>query len=181
MLTQESLDKILEVLEKMKVFYGNGLYSLEEARHNATKEVAKKYDITYQTMEDGYRRRLGLKNIHEFHIMLEEWIKGDAKSLISLLETHTDKANHMRIHEFFDGDKTLISNNKTDLKKPILIYLSNDVYNHLIVISKQGKKAAEWLSEKCEVMINDEYLNYVKNEIGKLTEEQKKKLLDKLL
>lgn len=180
MLTQESLDKILEVLEKMKVFCGNG-YSLEEARHKATKEVAKKYDITYQTMEDGYRRRLGLKNIHEFHIMLEKWIKGDAKSLISLLETHTDKTNHMRIHVFFEGDKILISNIKTELKKPILIYLSNDVYNHLMLISKQGKKASEWLSEKCELIINDEYLNYVKNEIEKLTDEQKKRLLDKLL
>jgi Zn-finger protein len=50
-----------------------------------------------------------------------------------------------------------------------------------MLISKQGKKAAEWLSEKCEVMISDEYVNYVKNEIGKLTEEQKKRLLDKLL
>jgi hypothetical protein len=180
MLTQESLDKIFEILEKIKLFYGNG-YSLEEARHKATKEVAKKYGITYQTMEDGYRRRLGLRNIHEFHIILEEWIKEDAKSLISLLETHTDITNHMRIHKFFEGDKILISNNKTELKKPILIYLANDVYNQLMLISKQGKKAAEWLSEKCEVMISDEYVNYVKNEIGKLTEEQKKRLLDKLL
>ncbi|MGO9175534.1 MAG: hypothetical protein ACLPT6_10960 [Desulfobaccales bacterium] len=181
MLTQESLDKILEVLEKINVFYGNG-YRLEEARHKATKEVSIKYDITYQTIEDGYRRRLGLRNIHEFQIMLEEWMKGDPKSLINILTIHTDNINHMRIHEFFEGDKTQISNDKTEMKKPILIYLSNNAYNQMKLISKQGKKTGyEWLSEKCELMINDEYFNYVQNEIGKLTDEQKKELKKRLL
>jgi len=183
MLTQESLEKIFEVLEKINVFYGNG-YPLEKARHKATEEVSKKYGITYQTIEDGYRRRLGLRNIHEFHIMLEEWIKGDSKSLINLLTIHTDKTNHMRIYGFFEGDKikTKLPNNKNTINKPILIYLSSDLYDQVNLLSKQIKKtASEWLSEKCKLIINDEYINYVKTEIDKLTDEQKKRLMDKLL
>jgi hypothetical protein len=181
MLTIESLEKIFEVLEKTKVFYGNG-YPLEQARHKATEEVSTKYGITYQTIEDGYRRRLKLRNINEFQIMLEEWTRGDSKSLINTLITNTDKDNHMRIYEFFEGNKTKTPNNKPAINKPILIYLSNDVYDQMKLIAKQGSKTgSEWLSEKCEVIINDEYINYVKNEIKKLTEEQQKRLFDKLL
>jgi predicted DNA-binding protein len=181
MLTQESLEKIFEVLSKIKVFHGNG-YPLEKARHKATEEVARTYGITYQTIEDGYRRRLGLRNINEFQIMLDEWTKGDAKSLIGLLTTHTDKTSHMRIYEFFESDKTIKPITKTAKDKLILIYLSSEVYDKMKLLSKkQNKTGSEWLSEKCEAIINDEHFNYWESEIGKLSDEQKKRLFSKIM
>ena len=176
MLTIESLEKIFEVLAKIKVFYEKG-YPLEKARHRATEEVSKHHGITYQTIEDGYRRRLGLRNIHEFQVMIEDWIRGNSKSLINLLTIHTDKANHMRLYEFFESDKTIMPIKETANNKPIILYLNNELYDQMKLIAKQkGKTDSEWLSEKCELIITDEYVNYVKNEIGKLTEEQKRKL-----
>lgn len=180
MLTQESLEKIFEVLAKIKIFHANG-YPLEKARHKATEEVARKYGITYQTIEDGYRRRLGLRNIHEFQIMLEEWIRGDSKNLTSTLEMKTDKINHMRVHQFFKNDTKVVINKKSAKNKSILINLTDDIYNKIMILSKQSRKASsEWLTAKIEQIISDEYLIYWENEIRKLPNEQKERLLQSI-
>jgi hypothetical protein len=180
MLTQESLEKIFEVLEKIKSFHASG-DQLEKARHKATKEVARKSGITYQTIEDGYRRRLGLRNIHEFQIMVEEWIRGDSKSLRSTLEMNTDRTNHMRIHKFFENDRNIVPKKESPKNRSILIYLQDDTYNKMMTLSKQSKQASsDWLSDKIQHIINDEYLIYWENEIRKLPEEQKKRLLQAL-
>lgn len=74
---------------------------INRSYHEAVRRVSQKYGVTYQTIGDGYRRRLKLNDVGELYTLLERWIEGDPRGLISVLKTNTNSHNHEEIERFF--------------------------------------------------------------------------------
>jgi len=67
----------------------------------AIRQIAKAYNVRYQTIGDGCRRRLGLQDISEFRKLVKGWIDGDGKDLIDVLKKHSYQQGHTFIDDFF--------------------------------------------------------------------------------
>jgi len=106
-LTSKSLDQILEVIRKTKSQYLSGS-PLHTSIQSGIEYVSKSYNVTYQTIEDGCRRRLGLKTIDDFRRVLSEYFHGNPNNIISILREHTDSNLHNKINEYFKGSVTSI-------------------------------------------------------------------------
>jgi hypothetical protein len=99
-----SVSQILAVLRYIQQHARNG-NTLVSARHRATQAVAQEQTppIRYQTIEDLYRRRLGLKKVSEFDDIVQRWIDGDSEPLSQILIRHAQPATHNLIIQFFQG------------------------------------------------------------------------------
>jgi hypothetical protein len=100
MLDPKSLRQVLEVLRDARSYYSGG-DSLERGIQMAIRQIAKAYNVRYQTIGDGCRRRLGLQDISEFRKLVKDWIDGDGRGLIDVLKRHTNQGNLKIIEGFF--------------------------------------------------------------------------------
>lgn len=100
-----SVSQILTVLRYIQQYAGNG-NTLVGARHRATQAVAQEQTppIRYQTIEDLYRRRLGLKKVGEFDDLIQRWMNGDSEPLCQLLIRHAQEATYNTIVRFFQDE-----------------------------------------------------------------------------
>jgi hypothetical protein len=100
-----SISQILAVLHYIRQYAGNG-DTLIGVRHRATQAVAQEQTppIRYQTIEDLYRRRLGLKKVSEFDDLVQQWMDGDSEPLSQILIKHAQKATHSTIVRFFHNE-----------------------------------------------------------------------------
>ena len=73
----------------------------QKAIQRAIKDTAREYELTYQTIEDGCRRRLGLVELGQFIEMVDHWIRGDSTQLAACLSSHTRGADKSVIDLFF--------------------------------------------------------------------------------
>ncbi len=96
---------ITQLLEVMSLYRKNRQCgeSIERSLQDAIQRVAKKYNVAYQTVGDGCRRRLKLASIEDLHALLLRWDQGESLALAGVLREHTEVANHRLINEFFDG------------------------------------------------------------------------------
>jgi hypothetical protein len=102
MMTYTTVRQILDVL---KVCYDNqrkGL-SLSRSYQDGVREVAHENGVTYQTIGDGCRRRLRLKDINEFYNLLGGWTKGEPSGLIEQLKKNSYSHIHPEILAFFEN------------------------------------------------------------------------------
>jgi len=79
--------------------------------------VAQQYSVTYQTIGDGCRRRLGLHDISNLYELLAAWAKGDARPLLRQLKEHSVDAAHADIDAFFAAIPSGVSSHR----EPLLI------------------------------------------------------------
>lgn len=100
MLRQSTLRQLLEVFRIFWASYGKEL-SLRRSYQEAVRRVAKDLGVTYQTIGDGCRRRLKLRDIGELYALLEKWTQGDAGGITALLKRNTDSNDHAEIENFF--------------------------------------------------------------------------------
>src|SRR6266851_8701559 len=100
-----SVSQILAVLRYIQQYVGNG-DAFVDARHRATQTVAQEQTppIRYQTIEDLYRRRLGLKEVSEFDDLIQQWMDGDSKALSQILIRHAQEATRNTIVRFFQDE-----------------------------------------------------------------------------
>lgn len=100
-----TLNQILRVLTLSKIYRSRGI-PLQKAIQQAIKDTSHEYDVTYQTIGDGCRRRLGLVELSQFIDMVDRWIKGDSTQLAACIASHTQKTNLAVIERFFhSGEK----------------------------------------------------------------------------
>lgn len=104
MITQNSLEQILDVISSFKsyILLGN---SLSTSRQQATKNVAIKNKVTYQTIGDLCRRRLNLTTTEDFNVLLKKIIEGNSGELMDLLILSTHPTQHGTIREYFHNLK----------------------------------------------------------------------------
>jgi hypothetical protein len=100
MINRKTVRQILEVLTLFKVKHANG-DPLSVARQEAVREVAHRYSVAYQTIEDACRRRLKLNDISEFDTLLQDWIGGEYLRLINQLTSRASSTTHDDIATFF--------------------------------------------------------------------------------
>lgn len=110
MMTNKTLQQILDVLKYSKYNYGSGK-SLTSSYQDAISRVANEYGVTYQTIGDGCRRRLKLDSIGEFSELVRKWFNGNTSPLINVLKSQTSSRLHSKIENFFDSKGSVEENN----------------------------------------------------------------------
>lgn len=176
-LEPKTLDQILEVIRIAKSNYTAGL-PIDHSYQDAINKVATKYNVAYQTIGDGCRRRLNLINIKEFRDLLEGYYStNNPNNLISLLKQHTNsKGQHEKIMQFFkmESDKEIdleavtplvFSSKKVD--EVISFRLSQESARQLKAISSlQGMSVSEWVAETIKKSVEQELKNWARSYSG---------------
>lgn len=168
-LSSKTLNQILEVIKKSKSQYISGS-PIHTSIQTGIDYVSKSYKVTYQTIEDGCRRRLNLKTIDDFRRMLSEYFNGNPKNIISILREHTDVDLHNKINEFFKGNVTSFkktSNEIRDQSSPKQIpeqttevfsfRLDEETSKRLKVVSGYREiSPSEWISKNIKRRIDED-------------------------
>lgn len=100
MMTPQTIKQLLHVFRSFRDNYKSGM-PLHRAYQEAVRSVADAHSITYQTVGDGCRRRLGLNNINKLYELLAAWVKGDSRGLVGQLKENSDPSSHAEIEQFF--------------------------------------------------------------------------------
>ncbi len=101
----QTVEQLLLVFRSFRESYARGR-PLHKAYQDAVREVADGHAVTYQTIGDGCRRRLKLKNIRELYALLARWMEGDSEPLAKQLKAASDPSAHNDITEFFGSSAT---------------------------------------------------------------------------
>lgn len=118
MMTPQTVQQLLHVFRSFRDNHKSGM-PLHRAYQEGVRTVADAHSITYQTVGDGCRRRLGLSNISELYELLAVWVKGDPRRLVRQLKETSDPSSHGEIEQFFsEGDATPAEIRKALLKGP---------------------------------------------------------------
>ncbi len=102
MMTSQTVQQLLQVFRKTRDNHTSGM-PLHRSYQEAVRSVADAHSVTYQTVGDGCRRRLGLNNISELYELLAAWVKGDSRGLVRQLKESSDSESHAEIEQFFSG------------------------------------------------------------------------------
>ena len=106
-LTHRSVQQLLQVLHHTARIYRQGT-PLPTAYQEAIRDVSNRHKVTYQTIGDLCRRRLGLRDISQFVHLLETWLGGNPDSLRGQVKRQSAPSAHSEIDRFF-ADGTLNS------------------------------------------------------------------------
>jgi hypothetical protein len=165
MLKSKSVEQLFAVLNRFKVRYSGG-ESVPKAHQGAVDDVRRDYDVTYQTIGDLCRRRLGLKSINEFHSLLEKWLSGDYMPLMEILKKNTKEKNNQKISEFFgvtSGPSFQRDVPKLDLQDESFTFrLRANIAKKLKVLSVMGGESLPaWLSKTICQVVEEQYKNWL--------------------
>lgn len=94
-------NQILPVLKYARENIRRGL-SVVEACRAAIHARQRELHVTYQTLEDGCRRRLDLEHIGEFHQLVAAWVEHRSGDLKTLLLQKSHASARSDIEEFFE-------------------------------------------------------------------------------
>ena len=169
MLTSKSIEQILAVLTRIRARCLRH-DSIKKAYQGAVYETSKNYDVTYQTIGDLCRRRLGLKNIDQFHGLLEKWIAGNAEPLMSVLISKTASRNHYKIRDYFGrkNHEFVVENTRPpgSEEESFTIRLPRDIAKRLKVLSlMSGDSLPKWLSEVVTQVVEQRYKEWLATQI----------------
>jgi len=106
MMTPQTVQQLLQVFRAFRDNHKSGM-PLHRAYQEGVRAVADAHSITYQTVGDGCRRRLGLNDIGELYELLASWVKGDPRELVRQLKEHSDPTAHAQIEQFFSDGNTV--------------------------------------------------------------------------
>ncbi len=172
-LEPKTIDQILEVIRLSKSNYMAG-FSIETSYREAIQKVADMHSVAYQTIGDGCRRRLGLKNMSEFSRLLKEYMNGNSKELTEILLKHTDSAMHNRIKQFFidggvsikaGGSKSLSPVISQETKQEVLTFrLDHESARKLKALAGlEGLSVPEWISETIKNNVDQKLKEWAKS------------------
>ena len=162
-LSSTTLDQILEVIKISKTHYTSGSSISSSVRIGITN-VAKKYNnLRYQTIEDGCRRRLGLKDIDDFRDMLVECFNGNPSKIMSVLKEHTDVDLHCKINDFFKSNhyinqEFIVKKNTPELTtQTITLRLDKDTLEKLKgLLGLTGLSLSDWVTKTVKKKLEDD-------------------------
>src|SRR5688572_19600734 len=121
MMTVKTVQQLLQVFRLFRDNHASGK-PLHRSYHDAVRDVARLHSVTYQTIGDGCRRRLRLKDIGELYELLAAWVKGDPHGLIQQLKQNSDLSTHAEIDQFFAD----MSSSTAAEKKKLYVVSHND-------------------------------------------------------
>jgi len=186
MLTEKTIEQILEVLNKTSQFYKSG-YPINKAYQKAVNDVSQAYSITYQTVADGCRRRLGLNNINEFIKVLSDWLNGKPDNLLDLLHKNTGDFEKYKIDQFFHQGTSqtpkIEINRKVDYAtETITIKLPIKTIAQLRSLAEADRKTVQNLATNIiEDYVNTNYIQHVRSIILSLPQNYKEQILTELV
>lgn len=142
-LQSNTIGQLLGVLTNFKQNYAY-LKNLNDAYQKAIQQVANKHKVTYQTIGDLCRRRLGLRDITEFQNLLKAWVSGDDKPLIEVIIKCCYVSDHKQIEEFFSKNViTSYSQNEINQKEltskkyiELMLSLDSALYNKIQILAQ---------------------------------------------
>ncbi len=197
MLERKTVEQILEVLKIVRGHYAAGL-SLIKAYQKSVAEVATLYDVRYQTIADGCRRRLGLKDRDQFVELINRWLNGDSTRLIALIKKEADKRVHPTIDTFFGGSETVA--NQFDLREHVKkieaktfgvvrpigsesailsCRVDREVAQRIEILSGScGKSVGEWLSERVRSIVESDYREYIEQTLRNMSSSEKRRFIE---
>ena len=105
-LTHDSVQQLLDVLDRAYRNQAHGI-PLPTAYHNAVRDVSNRYNVTYQTIGDLCRRRLGLDEIREFIDLLARWFRGETDPIRRRIKRQSPSTTYAMIDAFFASDKSV--------------------------------------------------------------------------
>lgn len=112
-MTSKTVEQLLQVFRLFRDNHAAGT-PLHRSYHDAVRGVARLHSVTYQTIGDGCRRRLRLKDINELYELLKAWINGNPRGLIQQLKQNSDISAHRGIDQFFiDLSSATVEKNKS--------------------------------------------------------------------
>ena len=115
-MTPHTVQQLLQVFRHFRDNHASGM-PLHRSYREAVRAVKDAHAVTYQTVGDGCRRRLGLKDISELYELLAAWVKGDPHGLARQLKDNSDPSAHAEIDQFFLGTQpALVENRKIPAK-----------------------------------------------------------------
>ncbi len=161
-----TVEQILRVIEVVVKSFKKG-DRIDHIYQLAVHQVAKEYDVTYQTIGDACRRRLGLDTVGDFKRMLEAAaLEGDYSDLQNLLLSKPPHAYHERINKFF----STLKNGNTTTEVP-----SIDTYvNYNVRLRKSDSNVlevlAQLLGEKPEKILAETAMKAVKERLRKVVD-----------
>jgi hypothetical protein len=100
MLTRQSVEQILRVIELISQRYGRG-HIISKAYTDAVTQVASEYNVRYQTIGDACRRRLGLEEISEFVDLVQAWQVNGTEDLKKVIREAIDPRYSNIVDQFF--------------------------------------------------------------------------------
>lgn len=159
MLTSKTLQQILDVLKYSEYNHNSGR-SITSSYQTAINRVAKEYDVTYQTIGDGCRRRLELRRIDEFRDLISKWLNGNEEPLVKVLKRKTPTRLHSKIDDFFKSKQ--ITNEKEFEKRENKISLKINIgeseNRYLKALSQiEGKEETDIISSIISDGIKDRF------------------------
>lgn len=117
-MTPQTVQQLLHVFRSFRDNHKSGM-PLHRAYQQGVRTVADAHDITYQTVGDGCRRRLGLTDISQLYELLAAWVNGDPCGLVRQLKENSDPLAHAEIEQFFSGgDGAPVEIRKASPKSP---------------------------------------------------------------
>lgn len=108
MMRRQTVEQLLLVFRSFRERYAGGK-PLHKAYQKAVRDAADRHGVTYQTVGDGCRRRLKLKEIHELYALLARWMEGDSEPLAKRLKAASDPSCYDDIAEFFRPSKIFVA------------------------------------------------------------------------
>ena len=102
MMKRQTVEQLLKVFGAFRERVATGR-PLRKAYQEAVREVADQYNVAYQTIGDGCRRRLKLNDIGELYALLERWVEGDPKPLAQQIRAASESSAHDHVTAFFES------------------------------------------------------------------------------
>ncbi len=175
-ISSKTLDQILEVIRKSKTNYLSGS-PIHTSVQMGIYNVSKSYNVTYQTIEDGCRRRLGLKTIDDFRRMLSEYFNGNPNNLQSILLEHTYTNLHNQINEYFKGNVTSLKKTGDKIQYQPLPEQTTEVFSFRLdeetskklrlLLGYLGTSSSEWISKIIKKKVNEDLQELLKSLVEK--------------
>ena len=158
----KTVEQILKVIAIAAQNFNQG-DDIDHSYQHAVNQVSKEYDVTYQTIGDACRRRLGLDHIGDFKAILKAALEGNSIDLRNLILSKTPTSYHNRINEFFSNLKS-----GGDITKP---QDSETYVNYTIQLKKSDSNVlsalAELLGGKPEEILAEVAVGAVKDRMKK--------------
>ena len=124
MMTPQTIEQLLQVFRKFRDNYATGM-QFHRSYQEAVRTIADAHSITYSTVGDGCRRRLGLKDINELYVLLAVWVKGNSSGLVQQLKDNAEPSSHAEIDQFFSDGGAAPSEGRNALPK-FLLHIKSD-------------------------------------------------------
>jgi hypothetical protein len=198
-LQRRTIDQILSVLKLFRDDYNAG-HSLRDACHTAIRKTADRSSVTYQTIEDGCRRRLGLQVVDEFHELLDKWMKGNPSPLKQALMRVSSSSDHHLITSFFVSPThekptdplpqnpplrqitPLVSESTNQADSETFTFRIPSVKARLVkaIAEIEGQSVGAWLAQAISENVTNKWRDRITRELKNLSQEERIKIVQEL-